>query len=102
VLAAADVSIAMNNSSQLAKTTADCIFLNAHLDRLLHLFDGATSTSRIIRQNLTWALLYNAVAIPLAAAGMIPPYLAAIGMSLSSLLVVINASRLQRLAIRKH
>lgn len=101
VLAAADVSIAMNNSSQLAKTTADCIFLNSHLDRLLQLFDAAAATSRIIRQNLTWALLYNAVAIPLAAAGMIPPYLAAIGMSLSSLLVVLNASRLQRLAVRK-
>ncbi|MET0378143.1 MAG: heavy metal translocating P-type ATPase [Spongiibacteraceae bacterium] len=100
VLAAADVSIAMNNSSQLAKTTADCIFLNSHLDRLIHLLDAAAATSRIIRQNLTWALAYNAVAIPLAAAGWIPPYLAAIGMSLSSLLVLINASRLQRLSVR--
>lgn len=96
VLAAADISLAMSNASQLAKTSADCIFLNARLDGLLALFNGARKTQRIIRENLGWALLYNLLAIPLAAAGWVPPYIAAIGMSLSSLLVVGNALRLNR------
>lgn len=96
VLAAADISLAMSNASQLAKTSADCIFLNARLDGLLALFNGASKTRRIIRENLGWALLYNLLAIPLAAAGWVPPYIAAVGMSLSSLLVVGNALRLNR------
>jgi len=56
----------------------------------------ARRTRQIIRQNLTWALLYNLLALPLAAAGMIPPWAAAIGMSASSLLVVGNTLRLSR------
>ncbi len=56
----------------------------------------ARKTKRIIRQNLTWALLYNVTALPLAAMGLVPPYLAALGMSLSSLIVVVNAVRLSR------
>jgi len=96
VLAAADVSVAMSNASQLAKTSADCIFLGGDLARLLTLFGIATKTRRIIRENLLWALLYNLVAIPLAALGWVSPYIAAIGMSLSSLLVVGNALRLHR------
>jgi Cu2+-exporting ATPase len=51
---------------------------------------------RIVRQNLAWAVVYNATALPLAAAGMVPPWLAAIGMSFSSLVVVLNALRLNR------
>lgn len=96
VLAAADVSVAMSNASQLAKTSADCIFLGGDLGRLLTLFGIATKTRRIIRENLLWALLYNLIAIPLAAIGWVSPYIAAIGMSLSSLLVVGNALRLNR------
>ena len=53
---------------------------------------------RIVRQNLAWAIVYNAVALPLAAAGVVPPWLAAIGMSTSSLVVVLNALRLSRFA----
>ncbi|MDH5262330.1 MAG: heavy metal translocating P-type ATPase, partial [Gammaproteobacteria bacterium] len=56
----------------------------------------SSATMRIVRQNLAWAVVYNATALPLAAAGMVPPWLAAIGMSLSSLLVVLNALRLNR------
>jgi Cu2+-exporting ATPase len=96
VLAAANISLAMSNASQLAKTSADCIFLNSRLDGLLALLNGAAKTRRIIRENLGWALLYNLLAIPLAAAGWVPPYIAAIGMSLSSLLVVGNALRLNQ------
>jgi Cu2+-exporting ATPase len=95
VLAAADVSVAMSDASQLAKTSADCILLAAHLDRLPLLWDCAHKTRRIVRQNLCWALLYNGLAMPLAAVGWVPPWLAAVGMSLSSLLVVGNALRLR-------
>jgi P-type Cu2+ transporter len=101
VLAQADVSVAMNNASELAKTGADCILLAPRLDRLLLLLDGAQATQNVIRQNLWWALLYNAAAIPLAAIGIVPPWLAAVGMSLSSLLVVGNALRL-RMGTRTH
>ena len=60
------------------------------------LHGAARRTRAIIRQNLTWALAYNVLAIPLAAMALIPPYVAALGMSLSSLVVVCNALRLQR------
>ena len=56
----------------------------------------AQRTRRIIRQNLSWAAAYNLLAVPFAAVGLIPPWGAAIGMSLSSLLVVVNALRLQQ------
>jgi Cu2+-exporting ATPase len=65
------------------------------------LLDGAAKTQTIIRQNLYWALIYNALAIPLAAMGLIAPWLAAVGMSLSSLLVTVNALRLNALALQK-
>lgn len=96
VLAAADISVAMSGASQLAKTNADCILLTSQLNRLTTLFDGAKKTRAIVRENLIWALLYNVIAIPLAAAGWIAPWLAAIGMSASSLLVTANALRLSR------
>jgi Cu2+-exporting ATPase len=94
VLAAADVSVAMTAASQLAKAHADCILLSSRLDRLLLLLTHARRTRHIVRENLGWALLYNVIAIPLAALGLVPPWVAAVGMSLSSLLVVGNALRL--------
>ncbi len=96
VLAAADVSVAMSEASQLAKTSADCLFLSPRLDRLPALLALARRTRTNIRENLAWSLLYNAVALPAAAAGLVAPWLAALGMSASSLLVVANALRLQR------
>ena len=56
----------------------------------------AGKTGRVIRQNIGWAIIYNLLAVPLAAAGALEPWMAAIGMSLSSLVVVVNALRLQR------
>ena len=53
-------------------------------------------TMRIVRQNLAWAIVYNTLALPLAAAGFVPPWAAAVGMSASSLIVVLNALRLNR------
>ncbi len=100
VLAAADVSVAMSDASQLAKTSADCIFLSPRLTRLPALLALAQRTRAIVRENLGWALLYNAVALPAAAAGLVAPWLAALGMSASSLLVVCNALRLQRVRVQ--
>jgi len=94
VLSNADVSIAMGDASALAKTSADIVMLG---NRLASIIDGlslSTKSQLIIRQNLAWALGYNICAIPAAAAGYITPWMAAIGMSLSSLIVVINALRL--------
>lgn len=96
VISAADVSIAVANASDIAKAQADCILLSPRLTALLELNNIARRTQRLIRQNLAWALTYNALAIPLAFCGMVQPWLAAAGMSLSSLLVVLNAQRLLR------
>ena len=96
VLAAADVGIAVNESSQLAAVNADIILLQDDLNVIHVCLELARKTQRIVRQNIAWALLYNLAAIPLAASGMITPWMAAIGMSTSSLLVVGNALRLNR------
>jgi Cu2+-exporting ATPase len=93
VLAGADVSIAMGSASDFARTHADAILLNNDLTVLAKAVGIAHRCKRIMWQNITWALTYNMIALPLAAAGFIPPYLAAIGMSLSSLIVVVNALR---------
>ena len=96
VLAAAQVSIAMGGGTSLAQLNADMVLLGEHLP---HLGCGVRMARRmlaVIRQNLWWALGYNIVAVPLAAAGYVAPWMAAIGMSASSLLVVLNALRLTR------
>jgi Cu2+-exporting ATPase len=96
VLAVADVSIAMAGASSLAKVNADIVLMRDRLEGVEQLFDMAARTRKIIRQNMSWALLYNFAAIPAAAMGLVAPWFAALGMSLSSLLVVINAMRLTR------
>jgi Cu2+-exporting ATPase len=93
VLAGADVSVAMDSASDFACSHADAVLLNGDLTVLLKAVTLSRRCKVIMRQNITWALLYNITALPLAAAGFIPPYLAAIGMSLSSLIVVLNALR---------
>ena len=97
VLAGADLSIAMGKGTQLAAATADMILISNNIEHIYHGYLIATKTLSIIKQNLSWALLYNIVAIPAAATGYVEPWLAAIGMSLSSLVVVINALRLNRM-----
>lgn len=94
VLAAADVSMAMGRGSSLAHATADLLLLRETLSPLPASIQLARCTLRIIRQNLNWAAAYNFTALPIAALGLMPPWVAAIGMSLSSLLVVFNARRL--------
>ncbi len=97
VLAGADVSVAMGVGSQLAQTSADIVVTGASLAPLTRLATLAETTLRVIRQNLAWAVSYNALAVPVAAAGLVPPWAAAVGMSASSLVVVLNALRLRRL-----
>jgi P-type Cu2+ transporter len=101
VLAAAQVSVAMGGGAQLAHASADMVLLTESLDRLPEAVILARKTLGIIRQNLAWALFYNVLAIPLAAAGWIAPWMAAIGMSASSLIVVINALRLNDVQRRR-
>jgi len=96
VISAANVSIAVANASDITKTQADCVLLSPQLTRLIELKSIALRTRTLIRQNLAWALAYNAIAIPAAFCGYVQPWLAAIGMSVSSLVVVLNASRLAR------
>ena len=97
VLAGAELSIAMGKGTQLAAATADMILISNNIEHIYHGYLIAIKTLRIIKQNLTWALLYNVIAIPAAAMGYVEPWLAAIGMSVSSLVVVLNALRLNRL-----
>ena len=96
VLAGAQVSIAMGSGTQLAQASADMVLLSEHLPHLPQAIDMAHATLKIIRQNLGWAILYNLIALPLAASGFIAPWMAAIGMSASSLIVVLNALRLKK------
>jgi len=96
VLAGADVSVAMASASDLAQTRADSVLLNNQLTLLPQAIEIAARTHRIIKQNLTFSLTYNLVALPLAAMGYVAPWAAAIGMTMSSLLVVLNALRLNK------
>jgi Cu2+-exporting ATPase len=96
VLAQAQVSIALGSGTRLAQNSADMVLMSQNLDALLEAMRTAQNTLRVIRQNLAWATVYNTVALPLAALGYVTPLVAAVGMSLSSLLVVFNASRLLR------
>jgi Cu2+-exporting ATPase len=96
LLRGADVAVAMGRGSALAQTSADLILVRESLDALPDAVEFARRTQRIVRQNLGWAIGYNLTALPLAAFGLVPPWLAAIGMSLSSVIVVLNATRLSR------
>ncbi len=91
-LAVADVGIALGNGTARAADAADAIVTDG-LEDVRTVFDLASGTRRRIRENVCWALLYNAMAIPLAALGLINPLFAAIAMATSSLIVVKNSSR---------
>lgn len=97
VLAGADVSIAPSHAASLAQSSADVLMLGDSLQPIVRLVAASRCTMRIVRQNLGWAIVYNLAAVPLAAAGFVPPWLAAIGMSTSSLVVVLNALRLSKI-----
>ncbi|TAK41868.1 MAG: cadmium-translocating P-type ATPase [Betaproteobacteria bacterium] len=94
VLARADVSIAMGNGSEIAQLQSDLVLLGERLGAVPEALAGARRVMRVIRQNFAWALVYNAVALPAAAAGWVGPWEAAVGMAASSFIVVLNALRL--------
>jgi Cu2+-exporting ATPase len=95
-LAVADVSISFADATDLANASSDFLILGDDAGSLVSARRLARQTRRNIVQNFTWAAGYNLLAVPFAAAGWIPPWAAAIGMSFSSLIVVMNALRLQR------
>ncbi len=96
VLSIADASFAVTGATDLARAQADFVLAEGDLHNVTSTLRKARQCRRVIKQNLAWALGYNACGIPLAALGFIPPWAAAIGMSLSSLLVVANSLRLNR------
>ena len=98
VLAGADVSLAIGDGAALAQRAADLVLSGSSLANVPAAIDIARRTRRVVRQNLAWALGYNLLALPLAAAGWVTPWLAALGMALSSLAVTANALRLTRVA----
>ncbi len=96
VLAGADVSLALADGSALAQHAADVVLVGGALQRIPEAIALARKTRRVIRQNLAWAIGYNLLALPLAACGLVTPWVAALGMAASSLLVTPNALRLTR------
>lgn len=94
VLAAADASIAVDAGTALARASADVIVPGRRLASVAKVAEVAATTRQTIRQNLAWAIGYNLLAIPLAVSGVLAPWMAALGMSASSLLVVLNALRI--------
>lgn len=96
VLAQAHLSMTFASASDLAKTAADVVILSDKLDSVNEVIASAQKSRAIMRQNFSWALLYNVSILPVAALGIIAPWVAALGMSLSSLLVIANSLRLYR------
>jgi Cu2+-exporting ATPase len=97
VLARADISIAIGQAVPVAQARCDFIVQGGRLDAVALLLRQCTRARRVVRQNIAWAAGYNAVCVPLALSGLMPPWLAGLGMAASSLLVVLNAARLARL-----
>jgi Cu2+-exporting ATPase len=95
VLAGADVSLAMGGGTQVARSSSDIVLMSESLPDIGHALQTGQDSMTVMRQNFTWAIVYNVIALPFAAAGLIPPWLAALGMSASSLVVVLNALRLR-------
>ncbi|PMG46887.1 ATPase P [Vibrio lentus] len=94
ILAGAHLSVAMGGGTDVAKASADMVLLGDKLDRLLKSRTLALKTRKIIRENLAWSLGYNLLILPLAVAGLVAPYIAVVGMSASSIIVVSNSLRL--------
>ena len=96
VMAVADVSFAVGEGAALTRTKADFVLMSGRLDDIAWARRIAQRTMRVVRQNLAWAVAYNAACVPLALAGWFPPWAAGLGMAASSLIVVLNAARLDR------
>jgi Cu2+-exporting ATPase len=101
VLARADISIALGQAVPVAQARSDFIIQGGQLEGVAAVLRQARRAHRVVRQNLFWAAAYNAVSVPLAIAGQMPPWLAGLGMAASSLFVVLNAARLARLPVER-
>jgi Cu2+-exporting ATPase len=97
VLRTADVSFALGTGAALAQAHADTVLLSGRLASVVDAAQTAARTMSVIRQNLAWAVLYNAIAIPAAALGLLNPWLSGVGMSVSATVVVLNALRLRKM-----
>ncbi|WP_027093069.1 heavy metal translocating P-type ATPase [Cohnella thermotolerans] len=98
-LATADIGIAIGTGADVAVETADVTLMRGDLNGIADAIELSRRTMRNIRQNLFWALAYNVVGIPIAASGLLAPWLAGAAMALSSVSVVLNALRLQRVKV---
>ena len=95
-LSAAAVSVTFAEAPELPRSTSDFLLLGRRLLALVEARAIARRARGVLAQNVLWALAYNVLAVPLAAAGRVPPWAASLGMSASSLLVVANALRMGR------
>jgi Cu+-exporting ATPase len=98
-LATADIGMAMGNGTEIAMETADIVLMRGDLNRVADAIEISKRTIRNIKQNLFWALIYNVIGIPIAAAGFLAPWLAGAAMAFSSVSVVMNALRLQKVKL---
>jgi Cu2+-exporting ATPase len=96
VLAGAHVSMVLGHAVPLAQAKSDLVLMGSGLSVVVQSIRLARQTLKVVKQNLLWAALYNAVCVPLAVVGWLPAWLAGLGMALSSLLVVLNALRLTK------
>ena len=96
VLARADVSLAMGQGALISRAQADAVIVSNRPLDLVYAQHIAQRSMQLVRQNMSWAVAYNAACIPLALAGYLPPWLAGLGMALSSVFVVLNALRVDR------
>jgi Cu2+-exporting ATPase len=94
VLAQANVSVALGAAVPLAQAQSDFVMPEGQIHMLPNMLEQAKKTMRIIKQNLWWAVLYNAICVPMALTGWLPAWLAGLGMAASSLVVLCNAARL--------
>jgi Cu2+-exporting ATPase len=95
ILAGSQVSLAMGSGTDVARATSDIVLLTQNLSDVVQALETGRDSIQVMRQNFAWAIGYNLLAVPFAVFGYIPPWLAAIGMSVSSLVVVVNALRLR-------
>jgi Cu2+-exporting ATPase len=101
VMAAADISVSFSDAAHLTKNEADILFIQDNLTAITQLMTSARKTMAVIRQNVTWAIAYHVIMLPLAVLGYITPWLAGIGMAVSSIIVCLNSARLLKGALWK-